>query len=83
MCSFGRGTGTCLCGSRPVPGGRWADGYRPETDAQGRLVHLPAGSSEFMKWFQDRPGDVAHDEGSNRFGLRHGRRLQDPVHLVR
>lgn len=48
----------------PVNSTCQADSCRPETDAQGRLVYLPAGSPEFMKWFQDRPGDVAQDEGS-------------------
>lgn len=40
------------------------DQCRPETDADGRLVYLRAGSDEFMRWFQNRPGDVPQDEGT-------------------
>jgi hypothetical protein len=40
------------------------DRCTPETDNDGRLVYFRAGSQDFMKWFQSRPGTQAQDEGT-------------------
>ena len=48
----------------PVNSTCQGDSCRPGQDAQGRLIYYPAGSAEFMRWFQDRPGDEPQDEGT-------------------
>ncbi len=51
----------------PVKSTCSGDSCRPDTDGSGAdssLIYYPAGSAEFMRWFQDRAGDVPQDEGS-------------------
>lgn len=46
----------------PVPSDCQDEQCRPQTDGEGRLVYLSAGSDEFMRWFQNRAGDVPQNE---------------------
>lgn len=39
------------------------DSCNPKTE-DGRLVYYPAGSTEFLRWFQSRPGTEPQDPGS-------------------
>lgn len=45
----------------PVPPECADDACRPTVDKDGRVVYYKAGSTEFMQWFQNRPGDVPQD----------------------
>ncbi len=44
----------------PVPANCANDGCQPTTQ-DGSLVYYPAGSPDFKRWFQDRPGDQPMD----------------------